>query len=330
MSTSDAPGPGVHRDVPHAEYLSWPHASNSQLGYLVPPSTPAHLKAYREKPPKDKKVWKEGRILHACILEIERYEREYRLATDCLGVTGKGEPCKKPPTVAVLDGDHHGGACHVHVAKFTVDEDAILVSEKDDAMARSARTRFAAHRMAGGFLKVPDAEYELSIVWDQVVDADGTVVRCKARLDWYSETFMGGLPMDLKGAREAREREFRKQAFYNGYLRQAVLYRMGLRSLGLPARTFAAVAQEKVPPFELMVYMLGDNATGPLPGPGEPAAHVAANVLGALRLWAWCQETGEYPGYAEEVHELTTDEWAWSAIDHQTDQMNEFLSGRAA
>lgn len=330
MTDTRTPEPGVYEDVPAAVYHTWPYASNSRLSKLVPPSTPSKLKVYLEEPPKDKKVWKEGRILHACILEPERYEREYRLATDCMGTTGKGDPCKKPPTVAVLDGDHIGGACHLHFDRFTLDSDAILVSEKDDEMARGAHDRFSAHAMAGGFLQVPDAQRELSIVWDQVIDDEGTVVRCKARLDWYSQTFLGGLPMDLKGARAANEREFKKQAVYNGYLRQAVLYRMGLRSLGLPARTFAVVAQEKVPPFELMVYMLGDSATGPLPRPGEPAAHVAANVLSALRLWAWCQETGEYPGYPEEVHELTTDEWAWSEIDHQTTQINEFLSGRAA
>jgi hypothetical protein len=188
--------------------------------------------------------------------------------------------------------------------------------------------------MAGGFLKVPDADYELSIVWDQEVVEPTTgetlAVRCKARIDWYSPTFMGGVPMDLKGIREAHEREFRKQAFYNGYLRQSVLYRLGLRGLGLPARTFAAVAQEKEPPSELMVYMLGDSATGPLPEKDEEPVHVAATVFAALRLWAWCERTGEYPGYPESVHDLTTDEWAWSAMSDQASKINDFLSGRAA
>lgn len=332
------PDPGVYYDVPHGEYLAWDAASNSRLGLLVPPSTPAHLKAYLDAPPKDKKVWKEGRILHACILEPDRYEAEYRIAGTCAGVTGKGTGCRtgcrKPGAFPVTDGHEPYEACHLHVDQFQPDDSSLLVSEADDAMARNCRDRFRSHPIASGFLNVPDARREVSIVWKQPLfdpaSGEDFTVRCKARIDWYSPTFMGGVPMDLKGAREAHARGFGKQAFYNGYLRQAVFYRMGLTALDLPARTFAAVAQEKAAPYELMVHLLGDSATGPLPDPGEPAVHVAANVMSALRLWAWCRTTGEYPGYPETVNELTTAEWAWSELEHQTSQINEFLSGRAA
>jgi hypothetical protein len=328
------PEPGIYRGVPAATYHAWDAASNSRLGHLIPPSTPAHLKAYLDEPPKDKKVWKEGRALHACVLEPERYEREYFVADGCLGTTQKGASCRAAPTIAVRDGDARGAVCHNHVFGHSIDDELVLVSERDHEMAQRCRARIATHAMAGGFLKVPDAEYELSIVWDQpVIDpATGEVitVRCKARLDWYSQTFLGGLPMDLKGCRSADVFEFKSQAFYNGYLRQSVLYRLGLRALGLPAATFASIAVEKEPPYELMVYRLGDAATGPLPEPGEPAANVAAVVMSSLRLWAWCQKTGRYPGYPEVVQDLTTDEWAWSRMEHQTSQINDFLSRSAA
>lgn len=317
--------PGVYRGLSAAEYHALPYASNSRLSKLVPPSTPAHMKAALDEPPKDKKAWKEGRALHACILEPERYEREYRVADGCRGTTQKGGACKASPTFAV----EGGAACHNHVGDFAPDPEAVLVSPKDDRMVRACRARFRSHAMAGGFLNVPDADYELSIVWDQDIGG-GLVVRCKARIDWYSPSFMGGLPMDLKGAVDASEREFKRAAFYNGYLRQSVLYRLGLRALGLPARTFAVVAQEKETPFELMVYMLGDMATGPLPEPGEDPVHVAATVLSALRLWSWCETNQRWPGYAEVVTDLSTDEWAWSAMQDQAGKINEFLKGRAA
>lgn len=321
------PEPGVYEGIADHVYHSWPYASNSRLGKLVPPSTPAHLKAYLDEPQKDRKVFKEGRILHACVLEHERYEREYLIAGQCAGKTKKGVQCSKPGAFPVVGGS---AACHLHIDGMEEDRGALIVSPADDAMARGARERFQAHPMAGGFLRVPDAKRELSIVWDQPVDDEGTVVRCKARIDWYSPTFLGGTPMDLKGARDASQREIKKQAHYNGYLRQSVLYRMGLKALGLPARGFAVIAQEKVPPYELMVYMLGDAACGHLPEPGEEPAHVAGVVMASLRLWAFCERTGEYPGYPDGIHDLTTDEWMWSDMDHQTQQINDFLNGRAA
>jgi len=316
--STTAQEPGVYEDVPAEVYHSWPYASNSRLGHLVPPSTPAHLKAHLDQPPKDKKVWREGRILHACVLEPERYERDYRRARQCMSVTSKGAQCSREGVVVLKGGEI---VCAQH-AKGEALADELIVSRADDDMARACRARFAAHAIAGGFLRVSDARTELSLVWDQHL-GDDIVVRCKARLDFYSPTFMGGLPMDYKGARDASEREIRKQAFYNGYLRQSVLYRMGLGALGLPARTFALVAQEKVPPYELMVYLVGDEATGPLPAPGEQAYHVPAQVLALLRLWHRCRTTGEYPGYAERVRVMTADEWMWAATDEATAIINE-------
>lgn len=326
MGEITTPEPGIYEGIAPNVYHAWPYASNSRLSLLVPPSTPSKLKEYLDRPPKDKKVWKEGRILHACVLEAERYEQDYRIAGQCCGTTKKGDRCSKPGAFPVDSGE----ACHLHVGDFLPDDDTLLVSPADDAMARGARDRFKAHATAGGFLRVPDAQYELSIVWDQPIDDAGTVVRCKARIDWYSATFLGGTPMDLKGAKDASEKPFKKQAHYNGYLRQSVLYRMGLRALGLPARDFAVIAQEKAAPYELMVYRLGDAACGPLPEPGEEPVHVAGVVMASLRLWEFCQRTGEYPGYPDGVHDLTTDEWAWSDMDHQAQQINDFLSGRAA
>lgn len=340
---TEPPGPGVYRNVAHEVYHSWPYASNSRLAYLVPPSTPAKLRQYLDEPPKEKKVWKEGRILHACILEPERYEHEYRVARQCAGTTGKGARCSKPGAFPVTDGHEPLEACHLHVEQFRPDPDSLLVSAADDAMARGCLARWREHALASGFLNVADAEYELSIVWDQplidvatgeqVLDpatGEPVLVRCKARLDWCSQTFLGGLAMDLKGAREAHPKGFKKAAHYNGYLRQAVFYRLGLQAVGLPSRTFAAVAQEKEGPLDLWVHRLGDAATGPLPEPGEAPQHVAAVVFAALRVWHWCHETGEWPGYPETVNEVTTDEWMWSEMDQQAAQINDFLNERAA
>ena len=321
--TSWRPEPGVYRGIPAAQYHSCPYFSNSRSRLLVPPSTPAHLKAELDEPPKDKKVWKEGRALHACVLEPERYAAEYRVAEQCIATTKKGERCSKGGTVAVHGG---GEVCSTHAGDFQRDDEVLLVSSTDDAMARACREALRSHEIAGGFLVTPDAELELTIIWRCPV----TGVMCKARVDWYSPTMFDGLPMDLKGARDASEYEFAKQAHYNGYLRQSVLYRMGLNAVGLPAEMFASVAQEKTKPFELMVYMLGDEATGPLPRPGEEPQHVARLLFGLMRLWDRCHRTNTWPGYPRAVHTMTTPDWAWADIDRQTAALEMALATEVA
>lgn len=316
------PEPGIYRDVPAVQYHSCPYFSNSRGGLLVPPSTPAHMKARLDEPEKDKKVFKEGRILHACVLEHERYEEEYRLAGQCAATTKQGERCKKGGTVPIQKG---GEVCSTHAANFLEDDGILLVSPSDDAMARSAREALLSDDCARGFLGAKDAEIELTIIVREPI----TGVMVKARIDWYSPTMLGGLPMDLKGARDASEYEFTKQAIYNGYLRQSVLYRMVLQAVGLPAEMFAAVAQEKVPPFEFMIYLLGDEATGALPTPGEEPQHVARQIVALLRLWDQCQSTGVWPGYARGVHTMTTPAWGWDHIDRQTAALEEAVAMEA-
>ncbi len=324
------PEPGIYPGVPAAQYHSCPYASTSRLGKLVPPSTPAHLRAYLDEPAPEKRSWKEGRVLHARVLEPERYGREYRVAGQCIATTKKGERCMKAGTIPVvvrnLDGtvDPDGGeVCSTHADYgYREDDGVCLVAAKDDEMARRVRESFAAHPLAGAFLTVPDMLTELSLVWDCPI----TGVRCKARLDYHSASLMGGTILDLKGTRDASPRAFAKDAFNFGYPRQSVMYRMGAAAVGLPAHVFAVAALEKEAPFALVVYTLGDEACGPLPVPGEEPMHVAAQVVALLRLWDHCHRTGEWPAYPTHVHALQLEEWAWSALDHQTHALQEAIA----
>jgi hypothetical protein len=314
-----APPPGIYPGVPVEDYLAWPYASNSSMGRLVPPSTPAHLRAYLDEPPRDKQSWKEGRALHACILEPKRYAAEYRVAGQCIATTKKGERCSKSGTVAVHGG---GEVCSTHAGDYVPDDEVLLVSPKDATMARRVRESFAAHPLAGAFLTVPDMMTELSIVWD----CPFTGVRCKARLDYYSRSLMGGTILDLKGTRDASPRAFAKDAFYFGYPRQSVFYRLGALAVGLPAHVFAVGAIEKEAPFALTIYAVGDEACGPLPAPGEDPMHVTAQIIALLKLWDHCHTTGEWPAYPTHVHTLQLEEWAWSALDHQTHALTEAIA----
>jgi len=313
------PEPGVYEDIEAAQYHSCPYASNSRLGYLIPPSTPKQLRDKLDAPPEDKKVWKQGRDLHCAVFEPERFAREYRVATQCVGTTSKREQCKASGVVPVVG----GFTCAKHAEQYKLDPDTVAISPTDMAMVQRAARSIWEHPLSAGFMLRAGAKRELTLVWDQVVPEmafghnGDIVVRCKARIDWYDPDFFGGLPMDLKGVRGAHVREFQKQAFYNGYLRQSVLYRFGLMAHDLPAKTFAALAVEKEGPCDLVVYYLGDDATGPLWRPGDTPVNLSATVFLLLRLWHECHRTDVWPGYPAEVVRLSTPEWAWSENDRQ-------------
>jgi hypothetical protein len=320
------PEPGVYEDVEAQKYHACRYASNSRLGLLVPPSTPSKLREAMERPPKEKKVWKEGRALHCAMFEPERFAQEYRVAEQCIGFTKAGSRCQSQGSVPV----HGGFVCKTHIDQYKLDPETVAISPGDLEMVKGVARAMREHPLTRAFMESTTAKRELSLIWDQVipplaVGQEAIAVRCKARIDWYDPEFFGGLPMDAKGVRGADLREFVKQAFYNGYLRQSVLYRMALAYHGLPARTYAAVALEKERPHDLQVYWIGDDATGALWQPGEPVEHISKTVFLLLRLWHECHRLDTWPGFPEEVVTLTLPEWAWSANDHQCTLLQERL-----
>lgn len=323
----ECPEPGVYRDVPFATYLAWDAASNSQISKLAD-GTPAHLKVYRDEPLPPTKALREGRSLHAAVLEPEVFEADFRTAEQCSATTSKKTRCSKSgnwPT--------KGGAwlctTHLQAAERSgddpgIDDDVVTMTESEHAMVTSARDAILAHPVASGFFGVFDGETEVSVVWDQEV-APGEFVRCKGRWDFYSPTLAGGTIMDLKGARDASERGFARDAFKFGYHRQAALYLSAAKSLGLPAAHYAILAVEKAPPFAMMIHRLTEASIGALPAPGEPAFHTIRYVRALLRLYEQCRVTGDYPGYPERPHDLTLDDWQWSAMDAHTQRLEEQL-----
>ncbi len=321
----ECPEPGVYRDVPFSDYIRWDAASNSQLSHLVPPSTPAHLKVYLDGDDDPTRARKEGRSLHAAVLEPHVFEAEYRTAEQCSATTQKGAQCSKPgnwPT--------KGGAwlCTTHLDAANragkdpgIDPDVVTMTESEYRMVTSARDAILAHPVASGFFLVDDGEKEVSVVWDEEV-APGQYVRCKGRWDFYSPSLTGGTIMDLKGARDASKTGFARDAFKFGYYRQAALYLSAAKALGLPAAHYAILAVEKEAPFAMMIHRITEASIGALPDPGEPAFHTIRHVRA---LYRQCRETGEYPAYDVRPHDLTLDDWQWSTMDAQTRQLEEQL-----
>jgi len=321
----ECPEPGVYRGVDFGEYLRWDAASNSQLGILAT-HTPAHLKAYLDEPPKPTKALKEGRSLHAAVLEPEVFRRDFRTAQQCGAQTSKGDRCSKPgnwPT------KRSAWLCTTHLQAAEragqdpgIDEDVVTMTGSEYAMVTACRDAILGHPTAAGFLLVDDAETEVSVVWDEEV-APGAYVRCKGRWDLYSSSL--GTVMDVKGARDAGVRQFARDAYRYGYFRQAAMYLSAAKTLGLRIDHYAIVAVEKTPPYALMIHRITEDAIGHLPEPGEPAFHTLRHVRALLRIYARCRETDTWPGYPERPHDLTLDDWQWSDMDIQTRRLEEHL-----
>lgn len=299
------------------EYLSWDYASASRLSRLA--RSPAHLRAYLDEPSKDTAALKAGRAIHAAVLEPHLFETAYRAASQCVATTSKGAQCSRDGSWPVRGGA--GSVCTQHAASFEVAPDVLTISLADHATCVGIRTAIANHPTASGFFRLT-GESELSVVWDD----PETGVRCKGRWDRYVPELLDGTIMDVKTTRDARPHPFTREIVKYGYARQAALYLMGAKALGLPCEGYALLGVEKEPPFGLALYRITEATFGVIPEPGDVAFHMVRHVQALLRRYDACTTSGEYPGYPPEVTDVTLPSWAWSDLDRTTNQIEEDIA----
>lgn len=308
----ECPEPGVYRGVGMEDYLAWGAASNSRLGRLV--RSPAHMKAYLEEPPKETPALVLGRAIHAAVFEPEDFESTYRRAEQCVATTSRGAQCSRDGTWPLAGG---GAVCTQHASGFDLDEDAVTLSTSDHETCESVRAAIEAHPVAAGFLRA-SGDSEVSIVWDD----PETGVRVKGRWDRYLPELpgvRGGTIMDLKTTRDASTKAFERSIVTYGYARQAALYLMGAKALGMDVSSYAILAAEKTPPYALAIYRITENTFGPIPEPGEQAFHMVRHVQALLARYGHCMATGDFPGYPPDVRDVSLPDWAWSELDRTTE-----------
>lgn len=146
--------------------------------------------------------------------------------------------------------------------------------------------------------------HEVSAFWQD----DATGVWLRARYDVLPEPVKGRrlIVGDYKTTADASERGFTKSSANFGYAQQADLYLRGLRALGIaddPA--FVFIAQEKTKPYLVAVHQL------------DREWMEAGRVLNdrAIRIFAECQTSGEWPGYPPTIASLSAP--AFYYFDHQ-------------
>lgn len=284
---SAPPSPGIYRDIPPERYHSWEAVSQSGLHQLL--RSPAHLRAYLDQEPRETPAQILGRAVHAAVLEPQRFWEGYGLLP--VGLDRRTKAGKEAWAALV---EQHG-------------EGNVLNPEDHQVCARVAEA-VRQHRLAGR-LVTGAGDVELSLAWED----EETHLPCKARWDRYSLAVPGGAIVDLKTARDASPGAFERAAFANGYHIQAAFYLAGARACRMPVHHYCIVAAEKEPPWALAVYRMTEAVV--------EAAQEQVRAL--LRRWRDCEELAEWPGYPEEVRDISLPTWGWDAMRSQTEQVEE-------
>lgn len=271
---------GLHPNIPHETYhgRTLGVASKSALDLIR--KAPAVYKAWVDGLHEDEEQAEAlifGGMLHCAVLEPERFYREYVVAPDFGNCTYKENKAARNAWRA-----ENAGREEVTAKQYRMIQ----------GMADSVRR----HPIAGKLFTGGEAEVTLS--W---VD-EATGLRCKGRADYYKvDPIAGPLAIDLKSTMDADPEAFLKSAHKFGYHRQAAIYQAGFAAVGKPVGSFLFVACEKTPPYLVKVLCFDP----------ESIAEGQQEVREDMATMAKCLKSGHWPGYDEDIAEISLPAWAF-------------------
>lgn len=281
---SAAPEPGLYRDVPEAIYRAWPCPSQSLLHDLE--RSPAHAYWNLTHPKAPSAAKRFGSATHSIVLMgPEDFERSYMQLPEGL--------------------DRRTKEGKAFWADFEMRETREGLKHDEYAAVVKIREALLGHPVASQLLWGADGANELSIVWDEHLEAGK--LRCKARLDRL--TVFEGWPtiVDLKKLEDASPKWIGFRIGDYRYDLQAAMYRRACAALddlqGLPPtdRRFVFLCVEPEPPHAIALYEL--DAQSLAEGDAKLEAH--------LETWARCEKSGDWPGYPLSVQGVTLPEKFW-------------------
>ena len=300
------PQPGIYEAVPDVVYHQIKCASQTRLkDLLVKSARRVRYEMDHPEPPTPAKLL--GSAIHDSVLLPDLFHSRYTKAGQCEGIikSGKnaGNQCKSAGS-GRFDGAWY---CGTHAPRGALPDQIWPLAEKGWNICIGIRDSAYAHSKASVLLS--GEQKELTIIW---VDEE-TGVLVKARIDvWDSEMT---LVTDLKSTKCAHPSAFRREVFNYGYHVQVGNYIRGANAVGLPADSFAFIAAEKVPPYDVSTCELG--ATSVDAG--------IADLRPLLRRWAEYEDTGYWPGF-ENVEEIDLQPWALKLIEERASQGEEAMA----
>ncbi len=259
--------PGVYdipADVYHRDPVAGGSLSASGAKKLLPPHCPAFYRYERDNPPETTKVFEIGHAAHKVVL-------------------GTG------PNLVRIDADEwRTNAVKDEVAAVRAAGGVPLKPAEYDRVHAMA-DKLRQHPFASRLFQRGRAEQ--SLFW---VDKESGIWR-RSMLDWLPETSAATrlIVPDYKTCESADPETLQRVIWNYGYNRSAAWYLDGVRALGLGdgSAMFVFVFQEKTPPYLVTV--------------AQPSAFSLtvgrAMNREAIQLYRQCVETGEWPGYTDEV-----------------------------
>lgn len=292
-----APKPGLYRDIPYPEYAS-AMAVNQTALKVIDQQTPKHAKAYMHgrylgTDGKDRRF---GRAQHCFLLEPATFEERFLVANPCaeLLVSGqrKGETCGA--TASWRESATGTWFCGTHAKARQCGQPEDYISETDMDRIRTASRELLTHnavrllRQHGGC--------EVTLFWER----DG--ILCKGRVDKLIEDGpYANTIIDLKKIQPGRgtDAALQKAIHDYGYDMQAAWYSSGVGKLIGTNPHFAWIFMEDAEPFDVRAV----EASAAMLVVGE------AKVRRAWEVYRQCYETGHWPGYSNDIEQLSPADW---------------------
>lgn len=266
------------------EYAANPAINNSFLGDVR--RSPA-LAVYRRDNPTDTEAMARGRALHSMVLEPGQFIASYIEAPECDRRTKEGK--------AVW-------------AQFEANAAGRTILKASDAeQIASMAAAIDRHPAAASIISLIEAT-ELSLFWDDPIIG----IPCKARVDALAKVGEQVLAVDIKTTRDASREEFARSCWTYGYHRQAAFYLDGLAACGRPAMGWVLIVVESDPPHQVAVYRLDEASI-------DAGRAEIRRLLGVV---AECMRTGQWPGYPDQVVDLSLPVWALARAESSTRNMS--------
>lgn len=277
---------GVFYDMPETEYHYRRLGECNQSGLKVLRNrTPAHYKAWVEESHKPKTQlerhkeaahFRLGKIVHKRILEPDQFNSLYLLQPDFGPMQSSTNRKKRDDWLS----DQHA--------------EAIIVKQEDIDAANAMYESIMRHKTAR--LVIQNGKPEVTLRWI----CPRTGLKCKIRVDWYSEQF--AFAMDLKSTLDASKAEFSRSIAKYDYEVQHCFYSEGVKAHGLPLDNYILLPVEKETPYAVATYHID----------------AAGEELGFKKLdesmlkMQKCVEENSWPAYSEDIEEITLPGWAFS------------------
>lgn len=264
------PTTGIDYHMPQDKYLALDALGSSDIKRLL--RSPAHYRAAADTALEPTDAMVIGSAIHLGVLEPARFDVEVvqRPTFDRRTTIGKA----------------------AHAEWTAANEGKLALDAADFDAVRRAVDSARAHPAACALLA--EGAPEVTLQWTD----EATQAPCRARFDWLRPD---SLICDLKTTIDASPEGFRREIAKWGYHYQAAHYGNGHRAvLRCEPAGFVFIAVEKVAPFAVGVYMLGE----------QSIASASGRVDEALRRWRDGTDTGVWPAYSSLVEPIEVPTWA--------------------